>query len=380
MIEAMYRCMKSVFVAMLLSVYATQTALAQPTPTQLQPPTHHVDYEFRRITSTRQLSDGTLLVVDGYANDIVAIDWSELSARVVGRKGRGPGEYLEVNRIFPWFGDSSILEDPNTRRWILMGPDRVLDAMNPTGEYAVQISLAGYDASGRHVEVHPFKTVKPPGWVAAPPLFMAAESLLVVARMESTRRSDTVAIIAGEYGGIARHTKSVPEGKMNFMVSAPFAAADQAYLFFDGWVAIARRHPYRVDWVSPTGQHVRDKPLPFEAVPVDARQKQAFLNRKYTGGLQGKFTADEMPSWPKVLPPFQRQALVPLASGAIAVERTLNPLQPGRYYDIVDRTGRLAQRLVMPSSQRIVGFGDGVVYTVSIDDDELETIQRHPWP
>jgi hypothetical protein len=39
----------------------------------------------------------------------------------------------------------------------------------------------------------------------------------------------------------------------------------------------------------------------------------------------------------------------------------------------------VAARLSLPSNERIVSFGSGVVYTVVIDDVGLERLQKRRW-
>jgi hypothetical protein len=47
-------------------------------------------------------------------------------------------------------------------------------------------------------------------------------------------------------------------------------------------------------------------------------------------------------------------------------------------YDVIDRTGKLTFRVVMPGHTRIIGFGpDGAIYAVRRDDSDLEYLQRY---
>jgi hypothetical protein len=60
--------------------------------------------------------------------------------------------------------------------------------------------------------------------------------------------------------------------------------------------------------------------------------------------------------------------------------RTPSADRPGNRYDIVDRAGRLAGQLLLPSSERIIGTGKGAVYVLAIDTDGLQRVRRHPPP
>jgi len=44
---------------------------------------------------------------------------------------------------------------------------------------------------------------------------------------------------------------------------------------------------------------------------------------------------------------------------------------------VFDRGGNLVQKVVLPQRTRVIGFGDGTVYTVRMDEDDLQYLQRH---
>jgi hypothetical protein len=48
--------------------------------------------------------------------------------------------------------------------------------------------------------------------------------------------------------------------------------------------------------------------------------------------------------------------------------------------DVIDTTGRIVSRVVLPRHTRVVGFGVNSVYLVRIDDDDLEYLQRFRLP
>ena len=49
-------------------------------------------------------------------------------------------------------------------------------------------------------------------------------------------------------------------------------------------------------------------------------------------------------------------------------------------YDLIDRSGMILRQLVMPDSERVVGFGSGKVYVSVTDGDGFQKLRRHPWP
>ena len=345
----------------------------------LKTPNAVATQDMRRVSSVRELEDGRTLAID-IADDLIILqDWKLSASRQVARKGRGPGEYLEVGRVFPLGRDSSLLEDPNARRWILMEGTRLLRPINDSVRYATDIAFGGGDQRGRYLETHPFAYGRST-YATTAKIRVYAESLVVLLESAGGARVDTIARIGGSFSGEADITKVVKGASMSYVFFALFAAEEQALMFRDGWIAVARRDPYRVDWFEPSLRRRSGKPLPFTKVPVDARQKRAAMDRHWTGALHGVFTPAEMPGWPKFLPPFQPEALIAMPDGNVLVERTPDATISELVYDIVDRTGSLNGRIHVGPRERIVGFGRGTVYTVLIDDDELEHLRRHPWP
>jgi hypothetical protein len=345
----------------------------------LAPANAEADVEFRRISSVRELSDGRTIALDILDDVLFLIDWTAQSATRLSRKGRGPGEFLDVGRIVALDGDTSVVEDPNVRRWYRMEGTAVRGPINDSVRYATDVAFNGVDRTGRYLESHPFKFGRSE-FTRTPRIRAFAESLVVIAFAERGARRDTVARVAGSFMGHGEATKTAGGHTMRYSFYARFAAEEQAFLFPDGWIALALRGPYRVDWIAPDGRRIAGPPLPYERVPVDERQKQAAMDRHWTGALRGAFSSSEMPGWPAHLPPFQPNALIPAPDGSLLIERTLDATKDGRFYDRVDRSGRLIERLVTGIHERIVGFGRGTVFTVLQNEDELELLRRHAFP
>jgi hypothetical protein len=48
-------------------------------------------------------------------------------------------------------------------------------------------------------------------------------------------------------------------------------------------------------------------------------------------------------------------------------------------YDVIDNSGKVVSRVVLPKRTRLVGFGNGTVYLARIDEDDLQYLQRYRW-
>lgn len=347
---------------------------------RLGPATGELEDGFTSISAVRELSDGRLLVADRSEIRVAVADWRTGRITTVGREGKGPGEYAAIAKLHPLRADSTLVEDPWLGRWLLLDADRIVDAF-PYGQRRGRTIpfVWGGDRSGNVLAVEWYSFGQSPG---EPKMELSAfaESLLVALESRATGRRDTIARLKGGFLGNRELRKPVVPGgpPIRWVIGNPLGVEEQALLFPDGWIAIARASPYRVEWVSPDGQRRAGPPLPFERVPVDERQKRAAIAWRFKPGAG--FTPDEMPPWPATLPPFTNEALVATHDGRLAIRRMSDARIDATRYDVVDRAGRLTARIILGRNERIAGFGRQSVYVIEKDEHDLEWIRRHRWP
>jgi hypothetical protein len=159
-------------------------------------------------------------------------------------------------------------------------------------------------------------------------------------------------------------------------------------MFPDGWIAVARFNPYRVDWCPPA-QICRTGPVISARPAFSDSEKRVFRHTTYSAQTPVLATGEVRfgEDWPPTIPPFvQRQSraapeqiLYPMPDGRLLIERFPTVNRPATTYDVVDRRGVLAGTISLPHNQRVVGFGARSIYIGTIDADDVERIQRHPW-
>ncbi|HEX7049808.1 MAG TPA: hypothetical protein VF188_06300 [Longimicrobiales bacterium] len=366
---------------MLLAATAIATGTAargqEPHRIRLRPPDWVAGVEFTKITSVRELSDG-ILVGDALEDRLVFLDWHSGAATEIGRVGPGPGEYRGVGRLYPLPADSTLFVDSYSWRWNLLagplivstiGENRVLNRL--LGRH-----LSGLDARGRVVGRGRLRRSDVRARRGAPdsvPLLMgqrASEHLDTIAQLDALDRSGATRLPARD-------------GLLPALIgNNPLASQDEALLFLDGWVAIARTEPYRVDWRSPDGRRMQGPALPFDRIEVDRREKCAAIERLFRG--RRRCEPSILPGWPETVPPFLPDPRVPVLfaapDGAVVITRAPTADSRGHRYDVVDRKGRLVGVIQLPAEVRLIGFGPHSVYTVLTDSLDLQTLRRHPWP
>jgi hypothetical protein len=75
------------------------------------------------------------------------------------------------------------------------------------------------------------------------------------------------------------------------------------------------------------------------------------------------------------------RAAFAIPDGRLLIERFAEPQQAiVRRYDVVDRRGAVVARVELPPNERVVGFGARSVYTLRTDANDLQHVERRPWP
>jgi len=371
----------------MLLVVVTSTLLpvlpcgAQARAGALGAPAATIEHGFTRITGVRELEDGRLLVADAGEPRLYVVDWTARRVQPSGREGQGPGEYRAVGQLHPFGRDTTLLGDGRLGRWLVVVGDRITGAVDYGREQRASLPTAhGAGWRGRLLVSKPTHLRSVEGDALLDERGRA-DSLLLLRVDVRTGRSDTVGRVRGAFRGLRSVRRPVEPGgpPVGWLLRNPLAAEEQAVLFPDGWIALARSDPYRVEWIAPDGRRRPGAPLPFTPVPVDDRQKAAAVARRFAAGA-GWTPADMPPDWPRVLPPFLDQALVAASSGEVVVRRTPSAAARSIAYDVVDRRGALVRTFVLPDDERLVGVGRRAAYVVRTARDDVQWLQRRPWP
>jgi hypothetical protein len=148
-------------------------------------------------------------------------------------------------------------------------------------------------------------------------------------------------------------------------------------MFLDGWTALLRREPYRVDWLAPSGELRRGRPLPFDRVPLDAAQRRAAIRAKYFGDEADVLVERDFPSWPRYLPPFLSESITPLADGSVMIRRAPDARLAGTRHDVVDRDGALRHSVLLAPGQRVVGSDARGVFVATRSEGDFEVLTVH---
>jgi hypothetical protein len=157
-----------------------------------------------------------------------------------------------------------------------------------------------------------------------------------------------------------------------------FGVEDPAWLFPDGWTAVARQEPYRIDWYPPSGPARLGKPIEPNTPRVTEAEKADWRRR------QEEYSGKPLPPlfatlpFAEFVPPFVDD-LYALPDGRLLVPR--HPWSGSRLtvLDVIDRQGDRVGTLQLAANERVVGVGRQAIYIVARDDDGIQRLRRHPW-
>jgi hypothetical protein len=209
----------------------------------------------------------------------------------------------------------------------------------------------------------------------------APDSVFLLLGDRATERIDTIARFRGEDQEGAAIVRMV-RGYPLVVPNNPLASRDLGVVFPDGWVALVRHDPYRVDWRRPDSSWITGGPLPFKRIPVDRADQCAAMERL----LEEERECDPrlLPGWPDVLPPFVREhvhtpVVFTVPDGRVVIQRTPSRDAPGTRYDVVDRNSRLDAVIRLDPGEQLVRIAPSFLFTLTTDEFDLQTLRRRPW-
>ena len=354
-------------------------------PRRVALPAHNarLDVGFPVITSVRELSDGRLLVTDPRDLQLVVADFRTGDTKQISRRGQGPGEYRMAAPLYALGGDSSMMADALGRRVLLLDGDKVvvtIAADNPL----IRDTRGFVRYADRLGHVTSLRSPEPP----------TGESRSTI------RDSSTVLRIHRTTGKFVTITKimdrpavrTVMRDAKGEVTASSFRAlrlslGEQYIMHSDGWIAVVRLNPFRVEWRSPEGKWTLGAALPVPVIRMTEKEKAASRARTAASQAANPSSTPLPPQlqtpddeWPDVMPPYLQGEMTFSPDGELLFRRQPSADFPGVAYYVVDRRGRLLGMLDLKDNERVIGAGARSLYVVETDADDLKYIRRHPWP
>ena len=338
---------------------------------------------FSLIKGFRELADGRIMVTDWTEERVTVLDLVSGKIRDLGRVGGGPREFRLPSQLVLLPGDSTLLVDFGNVRMIVISPQLEFVRTVPLNAHGEnwRMNPRVADISGAlFFEWYP--------WAAG-----GRRDSVEVGRWSPVSGLTTV----GEV--LVKAYTSRPPGPSTGLPYIAFSKQDGWAVTPDGWLAVVRSDPYKVDWHGPDGQEIIGEPVAYDLIQVTMDDRRDHVRRWLAstattgrggdgGGAFSHVPASQQSAaeidriarnalFEDEFPPFVPAGVWTPEPGVLWVQRWL-PESEVPTFDIFDRTGARRAVVTLPMGRRIIGFGRNALYATVADRDDLLTIERYP--
>ncbi len=348
----------------------TILAGAEPAPRKAFGSALKTDVALKGIGGVYELKDGRLLVSDPETPAVYMLDPATGKTKRLGAVGAGPGRYARPGGFYRGAGDTILMIDRGQTRALVITSSGVLVDSRSIAERGTTSSSPGADLQrlDRHGLVYTFKRT----FGDSP-----SDSNLVIRMNAATQKQDTVAHLLKA----AQKTIQLGDHMTNSrtVVGSP---SDGWGVAGDGRLAIVRASPYRVEWHAPSGAVTKGPVIQYDVLPMTEADKKEWADRgdRTSGGVGvgqagGAASSSDLPTtFAPTKPAFDSRFVTVAPDNRVWVKRSAVANATTAVYDVFDSAGERVDRIALPASAVIVGFGTGSVFTT---DEKVHTITRY---
>jgi hypothetical protein len=374
----------------LLALPSLLAAQQGPAVRDLPKPSSELEDAYSLVASVREVGRGLVVVADAMDGELTTVNFATGERNALGRQGAGPGEYRAPGALFRVRGDTIWAMDPAQQRITVFLPDL---------KAGVPFHLQMFDTQTRTALMAPF-SVDNSGR-------MYSSTMPVGGNDGGMQIPDSVDVVRFDPRGTGPRTtlskvrfptSGKPEMKVEgqtikYSMAFPgLVTADSWAVFPDGRVAIVHGATYTVEFIGADGKRTTSRPIAYERIPVTKADQEAEMTEaKRMLAEQMKAVRRTMPpgftldinmtapaSWPSSYPAIAPMAVHAGPDGLLWVRRSTPARLDREQWDVVDPSGAVVARWRLAPRTKLIGVGAGVVYTVRLDEDDLQYLQRVP--
>lgn len=300
------------------------------------------------------------------------------------------GLKAKPNALIPWLGDSTLFIDSDASAILVIDPQgavaNIVAAVRIADLSRVVAGAFGMPSSDGHGRLLygvavPFDAYAKLPDVGGPALPITFPDSSLIVRADFQRRViDTLARLKAPVQKAAL-TRQANGGVMLNAAVNPLPAADDWTVLPDGTIVIVRAKDYHIDWVAPDGARRSSPSMPFDSRSISPAEKQQMVDSVKRGldeararqVAPGGTAASTGPTLsvivdasdiPDSYPPIRvNQTRADYEGRVWILPATSGSARGGLLYDVVNRDGKVVERVQLPPGRALVGFGKGdVVY------------------
>jgi len=388
----------------LVAAFAPVVAAAQAAPViTLSKPAVELAEPMSNVLTAIELKDGRLLLLDDKDKALRLIDLAKGTVADAARQGAGPLEFQPQGTFIPYTGDTTLYFDFMQRRYLVFDPKG--KPVRTTGGSADQSPTAILNmlvprAADTKGAIYGTGIGMRMGAQGVPdPNRMFSDTVAIERYDLKSGRRDTLARVQNPASTVAPKMQ-MGEGRLTMQFTPPnYAPIDLWGVLPDGRVVALRSGAYQLQIRGLDGRWTKGPVLSYTPVAVTAGEKQAIrdsmrvqLDRQKkvaqdqmrdavarSGSSQPvpslEFELVEPESWPAQKPAYTNLLVAP--DGFVWVSQSRPTASKLERFDILDGTGARRAQVTMPAGERVIALGRGAVYTVRVDEDELQYIRKY---
>jgi hypothetical protein len=313
------------------------------------------------------LSGERVAEADGGNNEIRFFDRTGRHEMSVGRKGSGPGEFLNLFRVWPGRADSVLAYDAGLDRFTMVpahgGNVRTFHLERTDGLSYLPLGVFS-DAAILGLTAQPLSGVSGTGiWVDSSRLLIHGSAGAFLDSIARTRF-------------LQRWSRS--SGNRNLVLTLPLTVSGQ-YAVAGQHVCVADRDGLELRCYKRDGQLTQIVRASLPGRPVTQAVIDSFLVARTGRPLaEARRTIWQQLPYPKRLPEYM--GLQGDSAGNLWLARYLAPGDSAIEWWQFDRAGRLRMRLNVPVSFRLLAVTSYQVYGVDPDSLAVEYVARYTLP
>jgi hypothetical protein len=348
--------MRPLFLSALLLAVGTPLA-AQSYRGDFTTPTWTSAVEFSMAMSLRELSDGRLIVIDFGEGAIRLLAADGRLLHDIGRTGGGPKEFATPVWALALPGDSTLINDRDQQRFLLIGPDGEPVGTIPWPSFEAGGLQDRIDADGNG-NLYFVRSVFP----------RTGRSTALLRWRLRAPRADSIATVQTQ---VTVRSKTTIDGQEVHMTQAiPGIPGDGWAVGPAGELAVVDPERYIVTRRDSDGTTRQGPSLPFTPVAITTAE----WNRMF-GSLDALTRAQI--HLPTTRPAVSTFDLRMAPNGELWALRTGQGGSQKRVWDIIDRNGRVARSVELSKDRTVVGFGKQNVYVVHTDEDGIQHLEAY---
>lgn len=318
---------------------------------------------FTDVSSARVLADGSVIVADPGARELLRVSESGRKVTLLGRSGAGPSEYRTPQLILGQPRSRSLLVDQGQHRVMLLDSvGRFRHTVQfPPGASGLS-GAVGADSLGRLV----FLSLSP-----VPPTSRSLHILRWDPSIASSRpngRLDTLGSALGAQlvqlpsKGSARTRKS---GSAIFRY-VPYTSEDAAAVLADGQVVVVRAETGNIEWLDGKGRAQVAHRLP---TPV-----RFLLNDSLRQAVLPRVLRDAVPKYRAAYTPDR---IIVASNGEVWVRRASTTPGARSEWTVVSKNRGVVRRALFADRTSVLAVTHDKVFVLRYDEDDLQYIEMY---